>query len=142
MNAADRQTFRLVHKNARALALYAVSQAPEGYVVTVKPLTRSLDQNAKLHSLLADIARSGIEIGGCRRTVDELKFLFVVAHAHETNTPVELVEFEGHQIALRESTANMSKARSSSLIEYIQAWATQHGLDLTQHGVTKDGEKT
>lgn len=130
MNAADRQTFRLVHKNARALALYAVSQAPEGYVVTVKPPTRSLDQNALLHSLLSQIARSGVEIGGCRRTVDELKFLFVVAHAHETETPVEVVMFEGHQIALRESTANMTKARSSSLIEYIQAWAAQRGIDL------------
>lgn len=129
MNAMDRQTFRLVHKNARALALYAVSQAPEGYVVTVKPPTRSLDQNALLHSLLAAIARSGVEIGGCRRTVDELKFLFVVAHAHETETPVEMVEFEGHQIALRESTANMTKARSSSLIEFIKAWCAQNGVD-------------
>lgn len=131
MNAPDRQTFRLVHKDARANALYAVSAAPDGYVVTVRPAGRSLDQNARLHAMLTDIANSKFEWSGCRRTVDELKVLFVSAHAIAEGRNQEVVKgFEDEPVALRESTAAMSKARLGSLMEYIEAWAAPRGIPL------------
>lgn len=133
MNAPDRQTFRLVHKQARALALYAVSAAPDGYVVTVRPAGRTLDQNARLHAMLSDIAASGFEWAGCRRTVDELKVLFVSAHAIAEGRHQEVVRgLEDEPVALRESTASMSKERLGSLMDYIESWCVQHGIKLRE----------
>jgi hypothetical protein len=126
-------TFRLVHDQARALAGSAVRQAPDGYVVTVKPGTRSLDQNAKFHAICEDIARSPIEFGGCRRTAEEWKVLLVSGHATATGRTSELIRgLEGELVQLRESTAAMSKERSSSLIEYTTAWAVSHGVPLRE----------
>jgi len=137
MNAPDRQTFRLVHKNARALALYAVSAAPDGYVVTVRPPGRSLDQNAKFHALCEDIARSGYEWDGCRRTAEEWKVLLITAHSVATGRAVEIVPNleDGSPVQLRESSAGMSKERGSSLIEYVLAWCAAHGIKLRGDGL-------
>lgn len=98
----------------------------------LEPPRRSLDQNAKLHTLLTALAASKVKVGGRRRTIDEWKMLMVVAHAHETNTPVELVTFYGEKIALRESTATMSKERSSSLIDFITARCAEYGIPLRE----------
>lgn len=131
MNAVDRQRYRLVHDQARQLATAAVWRAPDGWQVEIKPPTRSLDANAKLHAMLSDIAASGFEWGGCRRTVDELKVLFVSAHAIETGRAQEVVRgFEDEPVALRESTAAMSKERLGSLLDYISAWCANHGIRL------------
>jgi len=45
----DKRIFRLVHAQARALALESVKTAPEGYIVTIQEPTRTLDQNAALN---------------------------------------------------------------------------------------------
>lgn len=47
----DGKTFVLAHATARQLAIEAVRNAPDGYVVEVKPKTRSPEQNALLHAL-------------------------------------------------------------------------------------------
>jgi hypothetical protein len=41
-------------------------------------------------------------------------------------------DLEGHGLVqLRESSARMSKGRASSLIDYVVAWATTQGIDIT-----------
>lgn len=118
--------FVLVNQQVRQNAIEAVKTAPEGFAVTVKPKTRSLDQNAKFHALCTDFAKSGIEWGGKRRNADEWKVLLVSGHATATNSGYEIVQgFEGEMLNIRESTATMTKARSASLIDYSEAlWAT------------------
>ena len=120
-------TFIMAHDMARQRAIDAVRQAPAGHVVTVAEPTRSGDQNAKFHALCTDIARSGLEWMGKRRTAEEWKVLLVSGHSIATKQGADIVPgLEGEFVNLRESTASMSRSRGSSLIEYTVAFYAQH----------------
>ena len=118
-----RQTFILVHEEARRRALDAVRNAPDGYVVRISEPTRTSAQNDKFHALCSDLERSGREWAGKRRTAEQWKVLLVSGHAVATKHGAEMVPgIEGEFCNLRESTARMSKSRLSSLIEYAEAF--------------------
>lgn len=126
---SEKQLFRLVHAQARAGATQAVKDAPDGYIVTIAPPKRSLEMNAKFHALCDDIARSGFQWAGKPRKPAEWKVLMVSGHAVATKEGCDIVPgIEGEFINLRESTAAMSKARGSSLIEYTTAFCAMHGI--------------
>lgn len=119
----DSRIFRLVHAEARRRAADAVRDAPDGYVVRVEEPKRNLEQNAKFHAICADIVRMRAEWAGKRRNIAEWKALLVSGHAVATKHGGEVVPgLEGEFVSIRESTASMSKARSSSLIEYAEAF--------------------
>lgn len=100
-------------------------------VLEVRPENRSLDQNAHFHALCGDIARSGIEWFGKPRKAEEWKVLLVSGHAKATKQEADVVPgLEGELVNLRESTARMSRARASSLIEYTLAFCAEHGVEL------------
>lgn len=123
--------FRIVHDTARLMAARAVQQAPDGYVVTVKEPRRSNDQNAKFHAICSDLAKSNLQWAGKRRKKDEWKELLISAHSKATNQGFEIVPgIEGEFVNIRESTASMSKARGSSLIEYATAFCAMNGVKL------------
>ena len=69
---AMRRYFVLAHELARRNASQAVLEAPTGYAVEIKPITRSLAQNAKLHALITDIAKA-LEWAGAKRDVETWK---------------------------------------------------------------------
>jgi len=118
-----KQTFILVHEEARRRALDAVRNAPDGYVVRISEPTRTSAQNATFHALCSDLERSGMEWAGKRRTAEQWKVLLVSGHAVATKHGAEMVPgIEGEFCNLRESTARMSKSRLSSLIEYAEAF--------------------
>ena len=127
----DRQKYRLVSDRVRSNAMQAVHTAPDGYVVTIAAPTRSGDQNAKLHALLSDLARSPLMWAGKRRKAEEWKQLMVSAHAVATQQGGEVIPgVEGEFVSIRESTAHMSVARASSLIEYVTAFCVSNGVEL------------
>lgn len=102
-------------------------------VVTVKPEKRSLDQNAKFHALCEDIARGGAQWAGKPRSAVEWKVLLVSGHAVATKEGCEIVPgLEGEFINIRESTAAMTKARGSSLIEYTLAFCMVQGIRINE----------
>ena len=120
-----KQIFIMAHDLARRRAVAAVVDAPAGDVITIEPPKRSGEQNAKFHALCSDMA--GTEWAGKKRSAAEWKVLLVSGHAVATKLGADVVPgLEGEFINLRESTALMSKARGSSLIEYAQAFAAQH----------------
>lgn len=130
---ADKRVFKLVHAQARRLAVEAVQTAPEGYCVTVSEPTRSLEQNAKFHAICSDMAKSGMEWMGKRRTSAQWKVLLVSGHAVATKEGAEVVAgIEGEFINIRESTALMSKKRSSSLVEYAIAFCATNDIPLSE----------
>lgn len=105
----------------------AVMHAPAGHTVRIAPPTRTLDQNAKFHAICADLERMGIQWAGKARTADQWKVLIVSGHAMATKEGAEVViGIEGELVNLRESTATMSRARGSSLIDYAQAFLDTH----------------
>lgn len=102
--------------------------------VVIKPATRSLDQNAKFHSLCQDLARSGLPWAGKPRSLEQWKAILVSGHAVATGQGGEVIPgIEGEFVAIRESTAQMTKARSSSLIEYALAFCAQNEIACQEH---------
>ena len=113
--------FILAHDEARRRAVACVAEAPAGHVVTVAEPTRNGEQNAKFHAICGDLA--GREWAGKPRSAQQWKVLLVSGHAVATKDSADIVPgLEGEFINLRESTALMSVRRSSSLIEYAQAY--------------------
>lgn len=132
----ERKSFVLINDRVRANAFAALDEAGDRYRVTIAPPQRSSDQNAMLHALLSDLARSPVEWAGKRRKLEEWKVLMVSAHAVATaQTPDEargevVPGIEGEFVSLRESTARMSVGRASSLIEYVLAFCVGNGVEL------------
>jgi hypothetical protein len=129
---SEARVYVMSHAEARQRALNAVAESPDGYRVKIEPPKRSLDQNAKFHALCSDLARQCVEWAGMPRTAEEWKVLLVSGHAAATGLGAELVRgLEGEFVMLRESTAAMSRARGSSLIEYAMAWCAQNNVKLS-----------
>lgn len=123
------RTFILAHADARQRAAAFMREAPDGVVVTVSEPKRNSDQNAKFHALCSDIARSGLEWMGKRRSAEQWKVLLVSGHAMATKEGADLVPgLENEFVNLRESTAAMSKKRCASLIEYTLAFCAMRGV--------------
>ncbi len=117
--------FVMSHEGARRRAIEAVQRAAEGWRVFIKRPKRTLDQNAKFHAICRDL--TGTPWAGKPRDAAAWKVLLVSGHAVATKQASEIVPgLEGEFINIRESTAAMSKARGSSLIEYAQAFVSQH----------------
>lgn len=99
-------------------------------VLEVRPETRSDAQNRLLHALFSDVAKQA-EWMGKKCTAEEWKLLFVSGHSVATKQGADLMPgLEGEFLNLRESTARMGKARMASLLEYVMAWAIDHGVEL------------
>jgi len=124
----DKQRFILSHAMARAKAVEAVKQAPDGFHVEVKPRTRSLDQNAKFHAMCTDVSKQATYMGR-KLTKLQWKNLFVSGHAIATELGTDIVPgLEGEFVNIRESTADMGIKRKASLIEYVTAWGAENGI--------------
>lgn len=122
----ERQVFHLVSPIVRRNAAQAVMQAPEGFVVRVEPKTRSLEQNARLHALFTEASRR-LTWHGRKLTADQWKVLFISGHAIATGRGADMIPgLEGEFVNIRESSARMSVARMTSLIEYINAWTAEN----------------
>ena len=103
--------------------------ADHQYELTVKPSSRTLDQNAKFHAICADLAKGKTLWCGKARTAAQWKVLLVSGHARATNEETEMVPgLEDEFVNLRESTALMSKKRGASLIEYSLAFCAMNDV--------------
>ncbi len=130
--ARMKRMFVLRNEDIRRRCMEAVWDAPDGYVVRLSEASRTLEQNAKFHALCEDIAKSGIPWAGKPRSAAQWKVLLVSGHATATKEGSDIVPgIEGEFVNVRESTALMSKARGSSLIEYAQAFCAMHEIQTT-----------
>ena len=123
--------FILAHDQARQNALQGVKTAPQGYVVEIRPKTRSLEQNALLHAFIQQIAKSVIWAGSLRE-VDTWKRLLTAAWLRARGEPIEMlpaIDGNGVDIVFRR-TADLTIPEMNELIDYIQAWAIDQGIDL------------
>lgn len=115
---------------ARKAICNHVMTADEGYIVTIAEPSRNLEQNAKLHAVLSDIAKQ-VDYHGKRRSVEFWKGVFVSGWQIATGEKPEIVPgLEGEFINIRESTTTLSIRRMASLIEYISAWCAMSEVKL------------
>lgn len=93
------------------------------------PQRRNSEQNAKFHAICGDLEKARVLWFNAPRSADEWKVLLVSGHAIATKEGANIIPgLEGEMVNIRESTALMSKSRSSSLIEYTVAFCEQHGI--------------
>ena len=123
----SKQVFRLAHPEARRRALAAVSDAPEGYTVTVAPATRSGEQNALLHALLSEIAAS-VEWAGKRRDIETWKRLLTAAWLRARGEAIEMLPaLDGHGVDIVfRRTSTLTRAECVELVDFVQAWMAEN----------------
>ncbi|WP_233141665.1 recombination protein NinB [Aggregatibacter actinomycetemcomitans] len=128
----NKQQFFLRGEQVRSNCIEFIRTLPtddkKPLVVKIQPMTRNLEQNAKLHAMLSDISNQ-CEFGGEKRDINTWKMIFCSAHRIATGDKAEMaIGLEGEVINLRESTAQMSVKRMASLIEYVTAWGVANGV--------------
>lgn len=134
----ERKRFTLINDQVRRNAIAAIMAAAPGSAVSVGPATRSTDQNSKFHAICSDLAKSPMQWGGKRRSLEEWKVLLVSAHTvatkddHDAPQPEIIPGLENEFVNVRESTARMSVRRAASLITYAIAFCDTHGIELTE----------
>lgn len=124
---SERQTYILAHDLARRRALAAVAEAPVGHKVTVQPPTRSLEANAKMWALLTEIAEQ-VEWHGQMLTPGEWKDMSTAALKRQRVVP----GIDGGFVVLGSSTSRMSVAEMSELIEFLNAFAAERGVQTME----------
>jgi len=120
---ADKVNFVLAHDEARRRAIAAITDAPEGYKVTITPPKRSLDQNAKLHATLQEISQTETWAGK-KWDIEGWKRLLTAAWMRATGGNAEIVPaLDGHGFdVLYKRTSELTKAEMSDFIEYVICW--------------------
>ena len=131
----SKRQFFLRSSQVRVKSIDVIQELPtedkKPFVVKIQQMTRSHEQNSKLHALLSDISKQ-CEFNGQKRDIDTWKMIMVSAHKIATGGKAEMViGLEGEVINLRESTAQMSVQRLASLIEYVQSWAVENDVILS-----------
>ena len=118
------QRFILSHDTARQRAIAAVTSAPDGMVVEVKPPTRSLDQNALLWPLLTELSQQ-VEWYGNKLTPDEWKDVLTAGLKKQKAVP----GIDGGFVVIGAHTSKMSKAEFSELVELVYCFGAEHGVE-------------
>lgn len=119
-----KRVFIMAHAQARANAIQAVKDAPEGYAVTVSEPTRSLDQNARLWAMLGDISKQ-VDWYGKRLSPEDWKHVF--SSSLRKLEVVPNLDGTGF-VALGLSTSKMSKRELGDLMMLIEAFGAEKGV--------------
>ena len=112
-------------------ALKAALMAGKRMVVKVEQEKRSLAENAMLHALLTQISRQ-VEWAGAKRDVETWKRLTTAAWCRDRGEHVEMLPaLDGHGVDIVfRRTSQLTRAECAELIDFIQAWAADQGLEL------------
>ena len=98
-------------------------------VVTVKPETRSLAENAMLHAMLTEIAEQ-VEWAGQKRDAETWKRLLTAAWLRARGEGVEILpalDGQGVDVVFRR-TSSLTRGECAELIDFIQCWAAEQGI--------------
>ena len=118
----DRRIFRLSHDTARRLAAAQCALAPDGYIVTIRAPTRSLEQNARLWAILTDISAQ-VEWYGRKLSSEDWKHIFT--SSLQKMDVVPNLEGTGF-VALGLSTSTMSKRELSDLMTLTEGFGAEN----------------
>lgn len=119
-----KQTFILVHPRARMNAIQAITDAPDGYAVELKPKTRSLEQNDRLWAMLTDVSDQ-VEWYGRKLKPEQWKHIFTAALKQQDVVP----NLDGTGfVVLGQSTSRMTVKEMSDLQELIASFGSERNV--------------
>lgn len=124
------RTIRLVGAQQKNYAKRLIDQAGQDHVCIVRPMTRTDEQNDKLHPMIREIRR---QVPGMDAyTEEDIKLRFLNALGTEMRFLREL-EGEGmFPVGLRSST--LTKEQFSGLIELLYEFGAKHGVRWSDEG--------
>lgn len=124
----QKNQYKLFSPRQRSLAIEAVRNAPEHYLVEIKPRTRSIDQNALLWRLLTITSRHVTwSVNGQESilSADEWKDVFT-ASLHQEQRIARGIR--GGFVMLGKSTSRMSVDQMTQMIEFIYSFLAEQGV--------------
>ena len=126
-----KEFYILANDVVRTHVIKAIQNAPDGYIVEIKPKNRSLEQNALLHALIQKIS-SKVEWVGKKREVDTWKRLLTAGWLRARGEPIEIlpsIDNQGVDVVFRH-TSKLTVAEMSEFIEYVTAWAIEQDVQI------------
>lgn len=121
------QTVILRGWNSGVQAKRLIDKAPPGSVVKIEPPKRTEDQNAKLWAMISDVSRAKPE--GREYPPEIWKSLFMASAGF---TPRFEPSLDGKGVVpIGYKSSRLSKAEFSDLIECINAYAAEHGVEFS-----------
>lgn len=119
--------FILTDIQVRQRVSHAVLTAPEGHVVTIKPKTRSLEQNALIHAELTEVGNAiSWTFNGQKVDLDDLKSIFMAAYRKVCGHDARFViGVDGQPVILNWRTRDLSKQECSEFVEMVRAWRAE-----------------
>lgn len=97
-------------------------------ILEVKEETRSNEQNALIHALIARIAKQA-EHAGSKWEPEDWKRLLLAMWSKDMGKIVPSLDGEG-VVQLGLQSRKLTKAEGAEFIEFIYAWAAQNGIDM------------
>jgi hypothetical protein len=124
--------FNLINQAVRLRCCEAIMSAAEGMRVEIKERKRSLDQNAKLHATLGDIAKQ-VPWAGKNRDTETWKRLMTAAWLRARGDQVEfLPALDGHGVdVVFRRTSDLTISEVAELLEYINAWVAENQVSTS-----------
>lgn len=120
----EKRTLPLVSPTHRKFAASWCLEAPEGWMVTFSPATRTLAQNAKLHAMLKEVSDQVIWYG-VKLGPEDWKRIFAASLQGVRVVPgIDAGTFV--PVGLR--TRDMTVPEMSDMIELIHAFAAERGV--------------
>lgn len=111
---------------SRERAKMLIERAPAGYVAQVTEPRRTLPQNDKMWAMLSDISAAQPE--NRKHTPDDWKAIFMNAAGWEVQF---LPGLDGRPFPSGFRSSRMTKTQMGDLLDYIQSYGDQHGVQWT-----------
>ena len=128
---AVKKTFIMAHAVARAHALQAVEDAPEGYVITVSEPTRNLEQNAAQWPILQAFAdQLQWPVNGSMEILTPEEWKDILTAAFKRETVRVAMGLDGGMVMLGSRTSKFSKAQFSEWLDFLNATAAARGVEV------------
>ena len=123
--------FIFAHQVARSGAKQCIDESPDGYGAEIGPINRTKAQNAKLHALIGQIAKTQ-EWAGKKHSIETWKRLLTASWLRARGEPIEMLpalDGMGVDIVYR-PTSELNINVMIEEIEYVTAWAVEQGINV------------
>lgn len=129
----DELVLKLSGPGSYALARSAVTRAPEGYVVEVRPPHRTNPMNDRFHAMLRDVLKSGYQIDGQTFDLDDWKTAFISTWMIETGKGSRIARgINGEMLQLYWRSSKMSNEQLGEVMILIEKFCAERGIQLRE----------
>ena len=123
---SNKQIFFLINPQVKQNAIQAIKMASEDMICEIKKKTRSLEQNAKMWAMLAEVSDQ-VNWYGNKLTSDEWKDVFSASLKSQKVVP----GIDGGFVVCGQRTSKMTKSEMAELIELMMAFGAERGVKFS-----------